>query len=139
MATGDGIYTSFKGYCGSASMDMANNVFKVILLNTSHTFNAAHQYYADISANELATAGGYTAGGAALAGKTWAAVSTTYKWDGTDQAWTSATFTAYFAAIFNDTVANDPLVCSFGFGGAQTVAAGTFTIQWNASGILVLS
>ena len=48
----------------------------------------------------------------------------------------TASFTASHAIIYDDSHASDALVCSFDFGGAQTVSAGTFTIQWAATGIL---
>jgi hypothetical protein len=139
MATGDGIYTNFKVGLGGATWNMGSNTFKIILLNDSHTFNAAHVYYSDVIANELAASGNYATGGATIASPAWTAVSTTAKWDATDPYWSSATFSAYFAAIYDDTLASDPLVCSFGFGGVQTVSSGTFTVQFNASGIMVLS
>jgi len=36
-------------------------------------------------------------------------------------------------------VGTDDLICSIDFGGAQTVTAGTFTIQWHADGIITLA
>jgi len=62
----------------------------------------------------------------------------TTKFSGTNTAWTSATFTAYHAVLWDDT-ADDSLICSFDFGGAKSVTAGTFTIQWHEDGILNLA
>jgi len=31
------------------------------------------------------------------------------------------------------------LICSFDFGGEKVVTAGTFTIEWNAAGIITLA
>jgi hypothetical protein len=72
-----------------------------------------------------------------LAGKAVTEGATT-KWDATDAAWTEATFTAYHAVLWDDTAA-DSLICSIDFGGAKTVASGTFTIQWHADGIITLA
>jgi len=117
---------------------MEADAFIVILLNDSHSFNTAHNQLSEVTANQLATTGGYTQDDKSLAspGVTQAAA---VKWDATDTAWTSATFTAYHSIIYDDTVADDPLVCSIDFGGAKQVVAGTFTIQWHASGILTVS
>lgn len=133
-----GIYNRFKANLMNKEVDLEADTIKVILLNNSHSFTATHNTYSQVSANELSTAGGYTAGGATLASKTVTQAATT-AWDAADVQWTSASFTAYHAVIYDDTVATDDLICSIDFGGAQTVASGTFTIQWNASGIITLA
>ena len=116
-------------------VDLEADTIKVALYDNSHAFNAAHTDYT--TDNELATAGGYTQAGVTLAGKAVTEGATT-KWDGTDSEWTTATFTAYHAVIYDSTAGND-LICSIDFGGAKTVAAGTFTIQWDANGIITLA
>ena len=133
-----GIYNRFKANLMNKEVDLEADTIKVILLNNSHSFTATHNTYSQVSANELSTAGGYTAGGATLASKAVTQGATT-SWDAADASWTSATFTAYHAVIYDDTHATDDLICSIDFGGAQTVASGTFTIQWNASGIITLA
>jgi len=130
-----GVYTIWKTEIMKKTVDMVNDVVKAILLNNSHTFSAANSAYSDISANELATEGGYTQNNKELATKAVAAAA----FDAADTAWTSATFTAYHCVLYDDTHASDILICSIDFGGAQTVTSGTFTIQWNASGIITLT
>ncbi len=134
----DGIYNIFKANLMNKIVDLEADVVKVSLMDNVHAFTATDNVWTDVSTNELPTAGGYTAGGATLAGAavTQAAVT---KFDGTDTAWTSATFSAYHAVIWDDTVATDDLICSFDFGGIKTVTAGTFTIQWHADGIITLT
>ena len=61
------------------------------------------------------------------------------KFDANDTAWTSATFTAYFAVLFDDTLVGKDLICCFDFGGGKTVSNGTFTIVWHSDGIITLS
>lgn len=133
-----GIYNRFKANLMNKEIDLEADTIKVILLNNSHSFTATHNTYSQVSANELSTAGGYTAGGAALASKAVTQGATT-SWDAADISWTSATFTAYHAVIYDDTTASDDLICSIDFGGAQVVSGGTFEIQWNASGIITLA
>ncbi len=133
-----GIYNRFKANVFNKIVDLDADVIKVSLMDNLHAFTATNNVIGDVSANELPTAGGYTAGGATLAS---AAVtqSGTTKFDGADTAWTSATFSAYHAVLWDDTVATDDLICSFDFGGIKTVTAGTFTIQWHANGIITLT
>lgn len=132
-----GIYTPFKVGIGQGThqLQSGGNAFKVALMTSGHSFTATHQYWADTSANEITGTGYTSGGGAALAGQSWGSTGSTCVWDATDTAWTVATFSAHHAVVFNDTVAQDPLVCSFDFS-SQSVVAGTFTIQWNSSGIL---
>ena len=115
-------------------VDLEADAIKVALYNSSHSFTAGDNVYT--VTNEISGTG-YTAGGAALASKTVTQAATT-KWDATDVTWTSATFTAYFAVIYDSTVTND-LIATIDFGGAQTVSSGTFTIQWHADGIITLA
>lgn len=130
-----GIYNRAKANWFNKVVDLEADTIKVTLYDNSHSFTASDTDYT--TDNELATTGGYTQGGATLASKAVTEAATT-KWDAADTAWTSATFTAYHAVIYDSTAGND-LIASIDFGGAKTVAAGTFTIQWNASGIITLA
>ena len=133
-----GIYNRFKANLMNKEIDLEADTIIVILLDDSHSFTATDNVIGDVDANELATAGGYTQKTEELAGKGVTQGATT-KWDGTDAEWAAATFTAYHAVLYDDTVGTDDLICSIDFGGAKTVAAGTFTIQWHANGIITLA
>ena len=130
-----GIYNRFKANLMNKVVDLEADTIKVTLYDNSHSFTAADTDYT--TDNELATTGGYTQGGKTLASKAVTEAATT-KWDATDVAWTSATFTAYHAVIYDSTASND-LIASIDFGGAKVVAAGTFTIQFDAAGIITLA
>ena len=130
-----GIYNRFKANLMNKVVDLEADTINVSLYDNSHAFTATDTDYT--TTNELATAGGYTQGGSALASKAVTEAATT-KWDATDHAWTSATFTAYFAVIWDSTAGND-LICTIDFGGAKTVSAGTFTIIWDAAGLITLA
>ena len=128
-----GIYNRYKANLMNGVADMEADVIKVALLNNSHTFTATDNTYSQVSANEISGTG-YTAGGVTLANKAVTQAATT-KFDADDAQWTTATFTAYHAVIYSGT----ELIASIDFGGAQTISAATFKIQWHADGIITLA
>lgn len=134
-----GIYNRFKANLmeGDCDLAAAGDTIKVALMDDVHAFAAANNVWADVSANEISGTG-YTADGATLANQSVTQGATT-KFDGDDTAWTSASFTAYHAVLYDDTLVGDDLICSIDFGGAKTVSSGTFTIQWDAAGIITLA
>ena len=136
-----GIYNRFKYNLAKKLIELSADTIKVMLLNNSHSFDADHDVPGDVNANELAATGGYTTGGTTLTTKTVTQDDTNdlMKFDADDATWSSATFTAYHAVIWDDTVATDDLIASIDFGGAKSVSAGTFTIQWSANGIIRLT
>lgn len=130
-----GIYSRFKANLMNKVVDLEADTIKVTLYDTNHSFTASDTDYT--TDNELATTGGYTQAGKTLTSAAVTEAATT-KWDADDVAWTSATFTAFHAVIYDSTASND-LIASIDFGGGKTVAAGTFTIQFDASGIITLA
>lgn len=119
------------------SLDLDTHVLKVALLNNTPTFDLAHDEFADVSANEVAASGGYIAGGKALTTPAVSIISgNTVKLDFDDVTWGSSTITAYKAVIYDDTASGDPLIAFIDFGGAQTSTAGTFTLTFDANGLL---
>lgn len=130
-----GVYNRFKANLMNKQVDLEADTVKVALYTSSHSFTAGDNVYT--VTNEISGTG-YTGGGAALASKavTQAAIT---KFDAADTAWTSSSFTAAHAVIYDDTHATNDLICSIDFGGNQTVTSGTFTIQWHSDGILTLN
>ena len=60
---------SFKGMLWKGQIAGLTDTFKIILMQTGFVFSKTnHQAYADVSASELTTANGYTAGGQVLTG-----------------------------------------------------------------------
>jgi hypothetical protein len=93
--------------------------------------------------NEI-TGTGYTAGGVTLAGKsvTYDSGTNEARLDANDAQWTSASFTARIAVTYSDTAGastTDPVMGYVNFGGDETVSSGTFTIQWDATGVLKIT
>ena len=135
----DLIYNSFKEYVCDGTIDLDDHTFKIMLLADTYTPSASHTVKADISSHEVSGTG-YTAGGLTLS-PTWTRTGGTATWDADDAVWTSATITARYAVIYDDTPASpaDPLVCLKDFGSNKSSTSGAFTINFSASGILVLN
>jgi hypothetical protein len=132
-----GVYNRTKANLMNKEVDLEADTIRAMLLNNSHGFTATHNVIGDVNTNQI-TGDGYAAGGATLTGKAVTQAATT-KWDAGDTSWGSASFTAYHAVLWDDTIATDDLLCSFDFGGAKTVLSGTFTISWHADGIITLA
>lgn len=127
------IEDAFNGLC-----DYDADTFKIALLN-AYTFSAAHDEWADVSANELSTANGYTSPGQNLASVTSGQTGGTYVFDAANVTWTAsggAIGPATDAEIYDDTSTNDRLTCNIDFGASETANDGSnFQINFNASGI----
>jgi hypothetical protein len=104
----------------------AADTYKIALYNSSATWDATMTVYA--ATNELATAGGYTQDSKVIATYTVGSTTSTSWVDfTTDPAWTSATFTARAAVIYNSSKSNKVL-CVLDFGADKTATNGTFTV-----------
>ena len=119
-------------------IDFANDIFTIILMKSGFTFNKdTHHGYADVSASELGTGYGYTAGGQSLAG---VAVTENDDTDKTEITWNNSSWTATGgsigpmagAIIFDNTPTTpqaDPILGYIDFGEDQTEpSGGVFTV-----------
>lgn len=109
---------------------MSSDTIKIALYTSSATMGATTTAYA--TTNEISGTG-YSAGGVALTSQTVATSGTTAYFDAADPSWTSASFTANGALIYNSTN-SDKAIAVLAFGGDFTVASGTFTIVFPAPG-----
>jgi hypothetical protein len=101
------------------------DTFKIALYTSSATLDATTTAYS--ATNEVASGGGYTTGGNTLTSAATTTSGTTAFVDFADSSWTSATFTARGALIYNSTQSNKSVVV-LDFGSDKSVSAGTFTI-----------
>lgn len=97
-------------------VDWSSDTIKVALVSSAYTFAATHEFFSDIT-NELATANGYTAGGATLGGKSRTQTGTVTAYKGGAITWTPGagqTLTARRAIFYKSTgtSSNSPLLCS---------------------------
>lgn len=137
------IYNSFKRDSANGSIDLDTDTIKIALVTSAYTPDIdAHTKFSDIT-NEV-TGTGYTAGGAALASKTVTADNTNNRgvFDAADAVWAASTITARGAVLYKSrggAASADELICYIDFASDKTSTAGTFTIQFDANGILLLT
>lgn len=117
------------------AIDCDADSFKYALVTDSYTPNfSTHDEYADITNEIVGT--GYTATGQVIGSSTWAISSTFVVFDGNDMSWTTSTLTSVRGGVvYDDTVANDPLMCAVTFGADYSTVAGTFAVTHSANGI----
>ena len=147
MAEGDAsVYNKFKDGLLNGWYDLANDTLKVILVNSDYSFSAdGTAGLENVNSLEI-TSTGYNAGGCDLA-----SLAITQRdsvdnanLDAADLTWASlGTDTISGAILYDDTVTAtsddvaDPLLIYWEI--ATNSNGGNYTLQWNASGILVLS
>jgi|TARA_R100001460_G_scaffold21461_1_gene43826 hypothetical protein len=132
MAITSAVCTSFKQeiLVGTHNFTATSgNTFKIALYTSDASLGAGTTAYS--TSNEITNSSGtaYTAGGATLTSVTPTTSGTTALCDFADVSFSSASFTANGALIYNDTQ-SDKAVAVIAFGGDKTVTSGTFTIQF---------
>ncbi len=137
------IYNSAKVKLMNGGIDLDTDTIKCALVTSSYTPDIdTHDFYDDVT-NEVANGNGYTTGGATLAGVAVAVDNTNNRaeFDATDSSWTTATITARGAVIYKSTgvAGTSPLIAYVDFGTDKSSSGGTFTITWNAEGIIQLA
>lgn len=111
------------------------DVFKMALYTSTATNGAGTTAYS--TTNEITNTSGtaYTAGGATISiSQVPTSTSTTAWLNFSNVTWSTASFTAASALVYNSTTSpGTKTVCSLDFGGDKTVSSGTFTVQMPAS------
>lgn len=139
----DILYNAFKKYLMNGSVDLDTDTIKVMLTTSTYTPDQdAHDFRDDVTNEVVGT--GYSAGGSALANKTVTQDNTNNRaaFDADDLTWGSSTITARYAVLYKSrggASSADELICVFDFGSDKSSSNGNFTLQWNASGLILLS
>lgn len=124
-------------------VDWDTDVIKVMLCTSTYSPDQdTHQYKSSVT-NEVSGTG-YTAGGATLttSAPTYTAGTNTLVLDAADVSWPNSTIVARYAVVYDSTPATDatrPLLGYVDFGQDVSTTAGTFSIVWDAAGILTIS
>ena len=129
MAITQAMCTQFKKDVMLGLHDLDSDAIKIALYTSSATLNATTDTYT--TSNEVANGNGYATGGVTLANASVIENGTSGCFDSDDPEWTSATFTARGALIYNDTD-GDRAIAVLDFGGDFSVAGGTFKIIFPA-------
>ncbi len=103
------------------------DTFKIALYTSSANLDASTTTYS--TTNEVATGGGYTAGGNTLTTIAPTSSGTTAFLDFNDTTWSTSTITANGALIYNSTQSNRA-VAVLAFGSDKSSSGGNFTIQF---------
>ena len=135
MAITSAICTSFKVELLKGTHNFTattGNTFKIALYDSDATLGAGTTAFT--TSEEITNTSGtaYTSGGATLTSVTPVADSTTAVCDFADVSFSSATFTANGALIYNSSATN-AAVAAITFGSDKTATNGTFTIQFPAA------
>ena len=130
MAITQAMVTSFKAEVLDEQHDLAADTIKVALFTSSASLDATTTAYA--TTNEVSGTG-YTAGGVSLTSTTVATSGTTAYFDADDPTWTSASFTARGALIYNGSNSNKAIAV-LDFGSDFTIGGGTFKFVFPAAG-----
>lgn len=127
---------------GTLSLNWLSDTVKLALTTSSYSYaQNSDQTFADVT-NEVSGTG-YTARGQALSGKTMSFTSGSKQTvlSASNVSWTSSTITARVGVLYKDTGTNSSsiLIAYFDFGSDQISNNGTFTVVWNASGIVTMA
>ena len=148
MARGDfTLFEEFVDILGQGDHQLDAHTLKLgIVDNTlAPLANIATPTWGDYSANEVSTAGGYTANGITLtySGVTrWSEAGGTATLDAENItiSQNGSGFTdGYWGILYNDTHVTDGAIGFLDLGGPVSEQAGDININWNASGILTIA
>jgi len=123
---------SFRGALFSGQHDLASggNTFKLSMY-TANPYTTASTVY--VATSEVSTGGSSNYSIKTLANQAVASTTAVASVDFDNVTWTSATFTAAFAAIYNSTTVDglaNRLVVVLDFGGDKTATNGDFTLAF---------
>ena len=121
---------AFRGelFTGTHNFASGGDSFKLALY-TSNPYNTSSTVYS--ATNEVSSAGGtnYTTTGNTLSGNAVVYATAVASCDFADTSWTSATITAAFGTIYNDSQ-SDKLCVVLDFDGSKSCTNGTFKISF---------
>jgi len=123
---------TFRGalFSGTHNFASGGNTFKIALYTGSIASVYTTSSTTVSATNEVSTGGSSNYTRKDLSSQAVASGTAVASVDFGDTTWSSATFTAAYAAIYNDTAAGDPLVVVLDFGGDKTCTNGTFKITY---------
>jgi hypothetical protein len=132
MAITQTLTTSFKKELFEAVHNFTSHTIKIALYDSTATLNADTTTYSDGLTGQVTNdAAGYDTGGKELTKVAPASSGTTAFIDFSDITWTSSTFTARGALIYNSSASNKTIAV-LDFGSDKTTSNSTFTVTFPA-------
>ncbi len=128
-------YSIAKSLLNTVEWTSASNKFRVLLVTGTYVPSAAHQYVADVVANE-ATGTGYAR--KLIGTKTRAANGANFDYKAVASSWTLLTSAFRYAIVYQDVAGDDSsdatawLVCALDLG-AQSIVAALFTLNYGGA------
>ena len=132
--TGNFMCTSFKQQILEGAHDFratGGDVFYIALYTNTASFTAATTAYTSVDEITNTSGSAYVAGGGVLGNVNPSTSGTTALTDFSDETWSTASFTARGAMIYNSTPTHtytNPSVVILDFGSDKTAVAGDFTV-----------
>ena len=127
MAIAQAMCSTFKPEILGGVHDLDTDAIYIALYTSAASLGAATTSYATAGAGEVATAGGYTAGGIQLTSPVISLDGTTGICDFADATWPAATITARGALIYNSSKSGKAIAV-LDFGSDKISTAGAFTV-----------
>jgi hypothetical protein len=129
-----------------ALLDLDGSTIVATLHSSSYTPSVnADDTWSDVSATELSTAGGYTAGGQSLASITVTRSGAVVTFDAADVTWSSVTLTAKYLVLTKragGSLTGTDLLLGYvelESGGTVSPSGANLVVTWNASGIFTIT
>ena len=138
--TASGLFglTLEKCFNNGAALNLEAEDNKCAMITDSATPDfTTHDFWNDLSANEVSGAG-YSTGGVAYTATEITLSGGVLTYDAADVSWAASTITSAMAAVGYAAAVTNELIFLSDFVTAASTTSGTFTIQWNASGIFTL-
>lgn len=129
-------------FSGTAArrVDWANDTIKIALVKAAYVPDQdAHDFWNDVSANEIAGGGGtnYTAGGKELTEKaaTYDAATNTVRLKAKTVEWKEVTAEYRYLVVYKDTgnAETSPVLGYLDAGATQKIASGLVKVEWDAT------
>lgn len=149
MAVTGHVFPEYMTGVAAGNLNMSGGTWKIALSNGAGPVSlstsgiSTAKLFTDwtaISTLSEITGTGYTAGGATVSSPTWSIGGTNNSvmtfTSATNPSWTSATFTANQAVLYQSSASTIQLAAFWDFGGAVSVTGATFTLTINGSGLL---
>lgn len=134
----DLVYDSFMQHVALGDIDLKNDDIKCCLLGADHVPSSAHTHLSDLGGEVVGD--GYIAGGMSLQAKRVERIGSKTTFTAANVIWPVVSVYARYAALYDNTKDDKPLICLFDFGVLKIITDGMFCLNFDPDeGIVSLS